>query len=82
MITANDANNITSKCDTWNVVERQLLYVNGWIESSAILGKSKFNWIIPDDFTKKETNYILDSLRKRGFEAVRGEGVQLYTILW
>jgi hypothetical protein len=82
MITAEDAHGIVEKCSTWNIVDRQILFVNGWIRSTANLGRSKFNWVVPDEFTKKEISYIITSLRQRGFEVVRNEGVQIYTILW
>jgi hypothetical protein len=81
MITADRAHEIADTCKTWNIVDRQLLYVNGFIEMSAALGQSKFNWLVPDDFTKPEVSSILDSLRKRGFETARS-GNQLYQILW
>ena len=81
MITADQAYKLKNECRTMNIICRQLEYVYSRIEGAAKLGKSKCNWIGPDEFTKSEIEYIKDHLRHRGFELERSGG-RIYTILW
>ena len=81
MITAEQAVKLASEHLTMNIVCRQLEYVYNRIEGAAKLGKSKCNWIGPDEFDKNEIEYIKSHLRHRGFELERSGG-RIYTILW
>jgi hypothetical protein len=81
MITAEQAHKLKNECKTYNIVARQLEYVYSRIEGAAKLGKSKCNWIGPDEFDRDEIEYIKEHLRHRGFELERSGG-RIYTILW
>jgi hypothetical protein len=83
MITADQAHKLKTENSTMNIIARQLEYVYSWIEGNAKLGKSKFNWIVPDEFKKDDVNYIVDTLRNRGFEIEKlGGPTKSYIIRW
>lgn len=70
-----------------HIVARQREYIYTQIEGAAKLGKSKYHWIAPDELTKEEIKYIIDSLRERGFEIVKcgtrlKDDIFFYDILW
>jgi len=84
MITAEQAVKLAKENITMHIVARQLEYVYNRIEGAAKLGKTKCNWIGPDEFSRSEIEYIKDHLRHRGFELERSGGpkCRIYTILW
>lgn len=90
MITADQAYKIKTEHKTMSIVARQREYIYTHIEGEAKLGKSKYRWISPDELTKEEIGYILESLRDRGFEIARdgtiynpdGTRELIYNILW
>lgn len=81
MITANQAHKLKSENKTMNIVARQLEFVYNLIEGAAKLGKSKCNWISPEEFSHNEIKYIVESVRDRGFE-IEKCGKDIYTFLW
>ncbi len=81
MITAEQAVKLSKENKTMHIVARQLEYVYSRIEGAVKLGKSKCNWIGPDEFTKDEIEHIKEHLRHRGFELERC-GRRIYSIFW
>lgn len=90
MITADQAHKLKLEHKNMNIVARQREYIYTQIEGASNLGKSKYRWIAPDEFTKEEIKYIIESLRERGFEIMkdanyikcdRSIGI-IYEILW
>lgn len=71
MITAEQANKLKLEHRTMSIVARQREFIYTHIEGNAKLGKSKYNWIAPDEFTKEEIQYLIGDLRERGFEVGR-----------
>lgn len=89
MITADQAHQFKVDYITMNIVARQREFIYTQIEGAAKLGKSKYHWIAPDEFTKEEIAYIIESLRERGFEIAKCGGyskgksfIPIYDILW
>jgi len=87
MITAEQAHQLKLEHISMHIVARQREYIYTQIEGAAKLGKSKYHWIAPDELTREETNYIIESLRERGFEIAKcgtspKRGDAFYDILW
>lgn len=81
MITAAQANKLAKENRTMNIVARQLEFVYNWIEGKAKLGNYKCNWIAPEEFSRDQIKYIVNTVRDRGFE-VEKSSKDIYTFLW
>lgn len=81
MITAAQAHKTQQESEITHIIARQLEFIYTMIEGKAKLGNDKYVWLAGEEFSSSELQYIIDTLRDRGFEVQRN-GRGFYTIFW
>lgn len=81
MITAAQAHKFQQESKITHVLARQLEYIYTMIEGKARLGNNKFVWLVGEEFTKDDIQYLVEAVRDRGFEVQRNDR-NFYTIFW